>query len=297
MRKSISFLLPTYNCECQALVGELHRQCERLRASHGLRYEIVVADDGSPDRSFVARNRSIEALCHVRYLVRERNVGRSAIRNVLAREARCEWLVFIDGDLQVARHDFVERYARSTGSVVVGGVQIGGSPEAWRGNLRYRYEKACEQAHAVGGSRRVGGRDFRTTNFLVSRAIALEIPFDEAFRRYGYEDVLFGKSLVEHGHDIVHIDNPILLDDYEPNDAYMDKTEQACHTLREFAGSLQGYSRLLRCESRLRSLHVLWLARLAFGVAGAVMRSRLVSGRAGVHAYNIYKLLYYVSRT
>ena len=51
------------------------------------------------------------------------------------------------------------------------------------------------------------------------------------------------------------------------------------------------------CESRLRRLHVQWLARLAFGVAGAAMRSILVSGRAGVHAYNIYKLLYYVSRT
>lgn len=297
MKSSISFLLPTYNCECHALVGELHRQCERLRSRLGFCYEIIVADDCSPDRSFVARNRRIESLCHVRYLVREHNVGRSAIRNVLAREARCEWLVFIDGDLQVSRPDFVESYARSSGDVVVGGVEIGGSPEAWRGNLRYRYEKSCEQAHSVGGSRRVGGRDFRTTNFLVSRAIALAVPFDEAFRRYGYEDVLFGKSLVEHGHEIVHIDNPILLDDYEPNDVYMDKTEEACHTLREFAHSLQGYSRLLQCESRLRRLHVLWLMRLAFGVAGAAMRSSLVGSRPSVLVYNIYKLFYYVSRT
>ena len=36
---------------------------------------------------------------------------------------------------------------------------------------------------------------FHTCNFVVSRDVMLTHPFDERFRRYGYEDVLFGKQL------------------------------------------------------------------------------------------------------
>ena len=45
MSKSLSILLPTYNCICTALVGELQRQC----VAEGADFEIIVADDASPD--------------------------------------------------------------------------------------------------------------------------------------------------------------------------------------------------------------------------------------------------------
>ena len=76
MSKSLSILLPTYNCICTALVGELQRQC----VAEGADFEIIVADDASPDKRFIAENRAIARLDGVRYIERERNVGRSAIR-------------------------------------------------------------------------------------------------------------------------------------------------------------------------------------------------------------------------
>ena len=73
-------------------------QCEDIE---GLRYEIIVADDGSTDKHTCHINKEILELENARYILRKENVGRAAIRNFLAKEASYEWLLFIDGDMTV----------------------------------------------------------------------------------------------------------------------------------------------------------------------------------------------------
>ena len=46
--------------------------------------------------------------------------------------------------LSLDNPDFIRRYTQIEGDVVVGGIKIGGKPEQWKGNLRYKYECACE---------------------------------------------------------------------------------------------------------------------------------------------------------
>lgn len=301
--KRISILLPTYNCLCSRLVATLQSQCCAVaRSAEGFAYEIIVADDCSPDRRFVEANSIIDSLEGVRYIRLDHNLGRSAIRNYLAREAHNDWLLYIDGDLQVERADFVARYvlaekvdsSHSLGTVVVGGIAIGGDAAHWGSNLRWRYEKRCEAAHSVENRQRLAGQEFRTTNFLVPREAVLRHPFDENFRRYGYEDVLFGKALSDGGYTIRHIDNPVLLDDFEPNGVFLDKTEEACRTLFDFRRQLDGYSRLLSAIGRLQRLGMMPLAESAWHVAGKAMRRHLCGHHPSVMLYNAYKLLYVV---
>lgn len=284
----------------------LHRQCE----PQGIAYEIVVADDGSPDRSFVERNREIERLGSVRYLVLPANIGRSAIRNLLAREARFAWLLFIDGDLTLDNPHFIERYVQASslapaGSnapatspaapVIVGGIAIGGDPNRWRSNLRYRYEKRCEAAHRAQGRSAKSHREFRTTNFLVRRDMILAYPFDENFHHYGYEDVLFGKTLHDNGVSIAHIDNPITLDDFEDNATFLRKNEEALRTLFAFSEQLDGYSTLLRYHHSLKALHLLPIVKLFYKMAGKAIKNNLQHNNPPIFLFNIYKVLYYSS--
>lgn len=295
MRQAISFVLPTYNCHCVQLVETLCSQCHKVQATYGFDYEIVVVDDCSTDRSYVSSNSVIERLDNVRYLKLEHNLGRSAVRNFLAREARYDWLVFIDGDLAVDKSDFVEKYALSDGDVVVGGTAIGGDVKLWRNNLRYCYEKRCEPAHSARQRMLLANREFRTTNFLVSRSAVIANPFDEAFKHYGYEDVLFGKSLTDSGYSINHIDNPVLIDDYESNPVYMDKTEEACRTLIEFRQQLNGYSSLLSLATTLVRWHLQPLCKLVFRIIGASLRRNLSGSNPKLSLFNIYRLLYTLS--
>ena len=92
MSKNLSILLPTYNCDCTALISELQRQC----VAEGTNFEIIVADDASPDKRFIIKNRTISNLDGVLYIEREQNVGRSAIRNYLVSQSSKEWILFID---------------------------------------------------------------------------------------------------------------------------------------------------------------------------------------------------------
>ena len=140
----LSILLPIYKCSCVALVTELQRQCMEC----GIAYEIIVADDGTMadtmNQHIVERNKVIGQLEGVRYIIRQENVGRSAIRNFLFSQSKGDYILFIDGDLSLDNPDFIRRYTQVEGDVVVGGIRIGGNPEQWKGNLRYKYECACE---------------------------------------------------------------------------------------------------------------------------------------------------------
>lgn len=291
MTHSLSVLMPAYNNVCVELVRTLQSQAAALP---WLEYEILVADDGSTDSLAVAENRGINALPHCRYVERGRNTGRAAIRNFLAREARYDRLLFLDSDLRVDDGSFVEHYALAGGDVVVGGLKISGDPKKLARNLRYRYEKACEKDHDCRHRRRSGYREFRTTSFLVSRQAVRDCPFDESFKGYGYEDVLFGKSLADKGYRISHIDNPVVLDDYEDNGRFVLKTEEACRTLRRFKEELRGYSKLIACEEGLERWHLRPVARITYRLFGVLIRRRLVGGRPNAFLYNLYKLLYYM---
>lgn len=287
----LSILLPVYNCNCAALVTELQRQCVESSTD----FEIIVADDGSSVASYIEHNLRIERLEGVRYITRRQNVGRSAIRNFLVSQAQGEWLLFIDGDLTLDNPHFIRRYLQARNNdIVVGGIRIGGDPDVWRNNLRYRYEKAYEQKNTVKNRQQYATKHFRTTNFLVHKDIMTSHPFDENFTRYGYEDVLFGKELAMEHVPIMHIDNPITLDSFEDNSTFLDKTEESLRTLYNFRDQLKDYSRLLDTAGRLRALHLQGVLSMVYSLVGQPIKKRLQGNNPSVFWFNVYKLLYYL---
>jgi len=286
----LSILLPVYNCHCEALVTELQRQCVEC----GTEFEIIVADDGSSVTSYIEHNLRIERLEGVRYITRRQNVGRSAIRNFLISQAQGEWLLFIDGDLTLDNSHFIRRYLQAKSNVVVGGIRIGGDLNRWKNNLRYRYEKAYEQQNTPQDRQCHATKHFRTTNFLAHKDIMMEHSFDENFVQYGYEDVLFGKSLAMDHISITHIDNPITLDFFESNSEFLDKTEQSLRTLYTFRNQLKGYSQLLETAEKIKKLHLQKLVYAAYFLVGQRIKKHLQGNNPSIFLFNVYKLMYYI---
>lgn len=299
----ISLLLPTYNCDCRALVSELWRQCREAGAA----FEIIVADDASTDRSFVERNKEILGLEGVEYLLLERDLGRAGIRNYLGRQAKYDRLIFVDGDLTLNNANFVKNYLQAEGDIVEGGLTTGGTEEEWGNNLRFRYEKSHDLLDAKKGlqkdvegidnssnpSAANANKEFSAANFMIRRQLLLDNPFDEAFTGYGYEDVLFGKRLMEHGYRISHMWNPVCQDHFDANDRFLAKTEEALLTLWTFRNDLRGYSRLLELYESLQRWHAEVLLRVAYNIMGKGLKHNLTGNNPSVKAFNIYKLLYY----
>ena len=284
--KTLSILIPTYNDECYTLVSSLQQQA----ASLGISYEIIVADDGSSDKTVIARNRAINTLPQCRYLERPQNSGRAAIRNFLAQEAQYEWLLFIDSDMVVCREDYIKQYVDSEGQVVCGGVVISNVDSH---NLRAIYEQSKEQEHTLEKRQQSPYHDFHTANFMIQREIMLNHPFDERFRYYGYEDVLLGKRLREHGIAIEHIDNPLSFEIFETNEDFVSKTEEGLRTLYRFRDELQDYSRMLQFVNRHQLLaHMI---RLWHKVAAKKERRQLCGNAPHLTIFSIYRLGYYLT--
>lgn len=283
--RELSILIPTFNDPCSTLVGNLQQQAEEL----GISYEILVADDGSTQQNVLEENRSINALPHCQLIERGVNAGRAAIRNFLAQQARYAWLLFIDSDMVVCRNDYLRKYASCEETPIVdGGVVIG---TCIPGNLRSMYEKAAESEHTYEERQQSPYRDFHTANFMIQRALMIEHPFDERFRNYGYEDVLFGKAMEQASVPILHIDNPMSFEIFEENEHFVSKTEEGLRTLYQFRHELKGYSRLLDRAQTLPRTPIRWWHQLF----GAMERRHLTGRHPSLWVFKIYKIGYFLS--
>ena len=291
---ALSILIPTYNDLCFTLVGDLRQQAEEA----GIDYEILVGDDGSTDAEVIEKNRKICKWPHCHYLIQIQNIGRAAIRNFLAKEAHHDWLLFIDSDMTIARVDYLSKYLAMEGSEVVdGGVIIGGDADTLKGNLRYLYEKTSEQEHTAEKRQQHPYQDFHTANFLIRRDLMLAHPFDERFRHYGYEDVLFGKKLRAKGVKITHIDNPLGFSTFEENTQFILKTEEGLRTLHQFQSDLRGYSRLLTLVEGIHLPIILSLIRCWHKLFGKWERKNLCGSHPSLRLFKLYKLGYYLKIT
>ena len=289
---SLSILIPTFNDLCVNLVEGLRLQAEET----GITYEILVADDGSTDEDVVRQNNAISQWPYCQYLRHTNNIGRAAIRNLLVRTAQHEWLLFIDSDMTLFRPNFLARYLLADDvDVIDGGVVIGGDAEAIRGNLRYRYEKSAEHEHTVEKRQQNPYRDFHTANFLIRRELMLSHPFDERFRHYGYEDVIFGKQLRAAHIAITHIDNPMGFCTFESNPDFVSKTEEGLHTLLLFRNELRGYSRLLTLVDSIHIPLILSIIRFSHRLFGTLIRRNLCGPHPSLQLFKLYKFGYYLS--
>lgn len=290
---ALSILIPTYNDLCVNLVDELRQQAEQT----GIAFEILVADDGSTDTDIIRENSEITQWEHCHYLRQAENIGRAAIRNFLAKEAHYDWLLFIDSDMSMVRTDYLSEYISMEGADVIdGGVAIGGDADALKGNLRYRYEKAAEHEHTVEIRQQNPYRDFHTANFLIRRDLMLTHPFDERFRYYGYEDVLFGKQLRGDHIAITHIDNPMGFCTFESNPDFVAKTEEGLRTLRQFRDELRGYSRLITLVEGIHLPIIISLIRCWHRLFGKWERKNLCGSHPSLRLFSLYKLGYFLCK-
>lgn len=274
----LSILIPVYNHVCVELVRGLLAQCSEM--PRGFRYEVVVIDDASTDIPAIKANNQLGEMENCRYLRLETNVGRSKIRNILAGKAKFSQLIYLDCDVKLVNDNFIRSYCESSvnADVVSGGVTLLPDPGMAKSNLRYRYERMCLPKFTVEKRTAKPHDGFRTSNFRVSRELILKIPFDERLLHYGYEDVLWGKSLLEAGIKIEHIDNPVAIDDFEPNREFIAKTEEGICTLAKFTDDVRGYSIIITVSDKLHRIGLEGLARCTFTMLKPLIKRAIITG-------------------
>ena len=116
----ISVLIPTYKYNAYNLVAKIHQQLIKSN----INFEIICLDDGSKWQHN-SLNEKINTLSHSKFEILPNNIGRSAIRNLLAKKAAYDWLLFLDADVMPVKSDFIVTYYRQISkkdSVFCGGI-------------------------------------------------------------------------------------------------------------------------------------------------------------------------------
>jgi len=224
----ISICIPIYNFDCTNLVKSLLKQAE----FYGEAVEILVMDDAS-NKQIQEKHRRLIPLC--RFFQLPENVGRSKIRNLLAEKAVHPYLLFIDGDSALIDSEFLSKYLEIVKSQAAYDVICGGSvypkePPERSKLLRWRYSVKRESKKNK-QRERSPYQSFTTNNFLIKKSVFSGLTFDERIRNYGHEDTLLGFQLKQRKVFIRHFDNPVLNQNLDDNEQYLDKSCQGVRNL------------------------------------------------------------------
>lgn len=293
----LSVCIPVFNYNIQNLVSEISKQA----LAESIDFEVLVFDDGS-SVTFKIQNRKIKDVNGVNYFELTKNIGRSKIRNLLAQEAKFDFLLFIDCDAE-APEGFIKTYLQSIQNrcVIVGGVSYAKQKPAKEFLFRWRYGIKREST-PVDQRKSNPYNSFKTFNFLISKQIFKLVQFDESLKGYGHEDTLFGISLKKQNIPIIHIDNPLIHLGLESNEIFLNKTNVGIQNLVTLMNSENTPAEFMDSVSLLRFYNeipqwIKWVAATKFKILKTILSKLLISGKAPMILFDIYKLSYLCALT
>lgn len=285
----LSILIPSYETPCLALVDALRTQALAL----GVAFEIILADDASPSETIREENRRITQWPSCRYVQMPRNVGRAAIRNRLVQEARGNYLLFMDSDVEVCSSTFLADHwrLRDRADVICGAWEEPAEPAPRGHELRRAYEWSTALQKTAAWRNRHPYDSFFVYNALFTRTVFDSVSFDENCIEYGYEDALLGVMIERGGYRVLHTDNPLRHLGCDANEAYLSKTEAALRTLHRLGDPMQERASVSRFSRRFRLFRPLFA--LAFRLSRPLLRRQLMGRRPFLPFFSFYKLGYY----
>lgn len=179
----ISVVIPLYNKE-----PIIEKTLNSVLSQDYSDFEVVIVDDGSTDNSVA----QVEAIYDSRIrLLRQENGGPSKARNTGVKNAKGEWIVFLDADDELLpgaltifhnlseSHQEIELFCCSS-IYCINGKQQGEPFKFNEGILKNPYAALFLHYYAA-----------RTGDFMCSRRIALICPFNEEIRRFEDVECLF----------------------------------------------------------------------------------------------------------
>ncbi|MEE9372205.1 MAG: glycosyltransferase [Saprospiraceae bacterium] len=224
----LSILIPIYEVKVVKLVNKLVKQCHVAK----IEFEIICFDDGSSEKVKTA-NKAIDLVMGVNYVELSENKGRAKVRNMLAKMARYEYLLYLDCDSKLQGKKLIKNYLSQLAErkVICGGrVYEKSPPKDIQKMLHWKYGSRRE-SRSVSYRNRKKVSFFHSNNFVIDRHTMFENPFDETIIGYGYEDLALAYQLNQRGVEIIHIDNPTVHDGLEKADIFIDKSIQAATNL------------------------------------------------------------------
>ncbi|MGC1390689.1 MAG: glycosyltransferase [Bacteroidales bacterium] len=290
----ISLLIPVFNYDIIALVHSMKNALGKVPEF----YEIVIGDDGSSSE-YREKYRSLKAE-NIKIISSKKNIGRAAIRNRLALEAKGDFLIFIDADviLPGTAEAYILKWLPflKNSRVICGGTIYHDSPPGDPDKLlRWKYGKWREQKSAAERNKHPHA-GLSTFNLLIEKSVFSKIRFNEELKQYGHEDTLLGYQLKKAGINILHIDNGLIHEGLESNRDFLNKTKLGIENLSKLYDKVtdkRSFSEtvmILRIYNKLKLFGLTRILAAIFIKYRDQMEIRLESGNISLLLFGFYKM-------
>ena len=293
----ISVCVPVYNYDVRPLVKSLVHQAKTVDRP----VEIIIAEDGSNDRCRKI-NEEVKVYNRVRLIQQKVNIGRSAIRNLLAKNANFQYILYLDCDSEL-KGDFIANYLQAIkdGTDVICGGTL--HPETKPEKQRMLRWKAGRNREDRTAESRMENKyaSFTSNNFVVSKSVLKDVTFNPKIKQYGHEDTLFGIELEQKGYNIQHINNPAIHIGLDKNREYIDKTKQAIENLAqllkhsEYKTVLPEKITLAKYFSKIQKYRLRAIIKICFMMFKPLLIANLKSSKPNLLVFDFFKIGYLTS--
>lgn len=285
----LSILIPTYNYNVYPLVSEIHEQCLEC----GIEFEILAFDDNS--KLFLDENQQINSFENCRFEVIEKNIGRSANRNLLAKKAKFNSLLYLDADTIPIHNHFIKSYINQINEeekVVYGGIKYQKDKPKKSQVLRWKYGNSRE-ALSVEKRQENPYLSMLTLNFLIQKSIFEKVSFNETIPNLRHEDTLFSYNLKEQKIKIIHIENSVYhlgLDDFEVAIKKENESILGLKYLIDHKLLSTDYVRLSKIAAKIKKLKLNFAFVLFYKITQSIFLKNIASNNPSLFIFDLYRL-------
>ena len=287
----LSILIPTYNYNTLLLVKILQQQAIESKVV----FEILVLDDASTDKQCSAENKKINALDHCSYLENEKNIGRTATRNILAKKAKYDWLLFLDADVIPLNEDYIVAYTKELKNkhdVISGGIVYKDQRPEHKQLLRWVYGHKKESKSTQ--IRKKNPYDIISQNVLIQKKMFEKANVLEA-NMYGL-DIFFSFKLKEFKATILHIENPTIHLGLESTAVFIEKSLGGIQTTFTLEKNKKIDTTARPLQRRYNQLNSIGLTAIFIFVCNRFEKqiiANLKSKHPSIILFDLYKLCFY----
>lgn len=287
----ISVLIPVYNYNVVNLVTHIHTQLQLCNVP----FEIICLDDASTS-DIVLENKKLSNLDFTKYLISNKNLGRTSARQYLAEKANYEWLLFLDADVIPKTEQFINNYLKYTNhehEAIYGGFAYYKKQPEPEYMLRWKYGSTHEQLSAQERNTKPY-KVIISANFMIKKLVFLDINSQIAQKGYGFDN-FFAAILKMKKIKVFHINNEVYHLGIETSKTYLRKKEKAAETLLKLYNldKIKSHQNdLLKLYIQLKRFKLRFVFSYIYKVFKAKFKQHLTGSNPSMTMLQLYRICY-----
>ena len=290
----LSILIPTYNYGLKNLVSGLKNALNSVDVA----YEVIALEDGST-QYLKENSEALNSLNNAQHIISKTNNGRLTSRLQLAKQAKYDWLLFIDSDVLITEKLYLKNYLSKINSryeVIYGGFCYSEEKPDQNQILRWKYGKTYEQIDAEKRNKNPY-KVVISGNFLINKTTFIAINSEIDNDGYGYDN-FFGAIMKTKNTKVLHIKNNVIHSGLDSNSSFLDKVKKSVVTIHNYhiKNPLKlTENSLLETYKSISKIGITGITSSIFKTTKGSLEKQLLSHNPNLRLLQFYKLGYLCS--